>query len=121
MKPEALNPQEWALVRKQPLLGASILKDIKMLDYAIPAILYHQEHFNGKGYPKGLSGEQIPLMARIICVANAYDAMTSPRPFRQAIAPDKAKTKIVTAAGGQFDPQVVRAFTQAMDKGLLKV
>jgi HD-like signal output (HDOD) protein len=73
-------------------------------------IRYHHEHYNGSGYPEGLTGEQIPLASRIILVADAYDAMTSPRPFRHAFTHEEAVDKLLEGAGKQFDPAVVRAF-----------
>ncbi|MEW5944862.1 MAG: HD domain-containing phosphohydrolase [bacterium] len=120
LKPGKLTPEEMEVVKKQPVIGAGILKDVKMLDYAVPAILYHMEQYNGKGYPKGLQGEQIPLIARILSVANAFDAMSSERPFRPAMPFDSAKGKISAASGSQFDPLIVSAFIKAYDAGKIK-
>lgn len=120
LKAGQLAPQEMELVKKQPIMGAQILQGIKMLDYAVPAVLYHMEHFNGKGYPKGLQGEQIPLLARILNVANVFDAMTSERPHRAAMPPQSVRGKISAASGAQFDPLIVTAFVKAFDQGLMK-
>lgn len=118
-KPGALTPQEMEFIKRQPLFGAKFLQGIKMLEYAVPAVLYHMEHFNGKGYPKGVGGEQIPLIARILNVANCFDAMTSPRPYRQPMDKQAARGKISSGAGSQFDPLIVKAFLGAFEKGLI--
>lgn len=120
LKPGKLTPEEMEIMKRQPIFGASILQGIKMLDYAVPAVLHHMEHYNGKGYPKGLAAEQIPLISRILSVANSYDAMISERPFRSAMIPDAAKGKISTASGSQFDPLIVTAFLKAYQAGQLK-
>lgn len=119
LKAGPLAPQEMEIIKKQPLIGAKLLQGITMIDYALPAILYHMEHFNGRGYPKGASGEQIPILSRILSVANVYDAFTSPRPHRQAVDVNNAKNKINSGAGAQFDPNVVKAFVKAFDAGQL--
>jgi len=119
-KPAALTPQELQVIRMQPVFGAKIVQSIKQLDYAVPAIMFHMEHFNGKGYPKGLSGEQIPLFARIIGLCSAFDAMCSERPYRKPMDMAAARGKIASLSGGQFDPNVVKAFLGAFDKGLIK-
>ena len=105
------------MIKRQPLFGAKFLQGIKMLEYAVPAVLYHMEHFNGKGYPKGLQGEQIPLIARILNVANSFDAMTSPRPYRNPLEKAAARNQVSTKAGSQFDPLIVKAFLAAFDAG----
>ena len=117
-KPGPLAPQEMEIIKRQSLFGAKFLQGIKMLEYAVPAVLYHMEHFNGKGYPKGISGEQIPLIARILNVANSFDAMTSPRPYKKPMDPKTARGKISAAAGAQFDPLIVKAFLGAYDSGM---
>lgn len=120
-KPGKLVEQEMKYITMQPVLGAKILQGIRMLDYAVPAILCHMEHFNGKGYPKGLQGEQIPILSRIISVCNVFDAMCSPRPYHpQGMDPQAARGKISAMAGSQFDPLVVKAFVQAYDTGKIK-
>ncbi len=114
-KPGQLTEEEYAIVKKHPEYSATILTGIKMLDHVVPAIQYHHEHFNGKGYPKGLQGNQIPLISRIIAVADAYDAMTSPRPYRPAYQPLQAKGRIAMVSGTQFDSLIVQAFSKAWD------
>jgi len=83
-------------------------------------ILCHHEHYNGNGYPRGLAGEQIPLGARIIAVADSFDAMTSDRPYRQALSYEEAIEELRRCAGTQFDPQVVKAFTMAVSKDVFQ-
>src|SRR5919112_973961 len=112
LKPGALSPEEFAEVRQHARRGARMLTGIVGLGGAADAVLYHHEHFDGSGYPEGLSGERIPLLSRIILVADAYDAMTSPRPFREALTHDEAVARLSEGAGTRFDPEVVRAFIE---------
>jgi HD-GYP domain-containing protein (c-di-GMP phosphodiesterase class II) len=120
VKPGPLGPQELAVIRMQPVFGAKIVQGIKQLDYAVPALMFQMEQFNGKGYPKSLSGDQIPLFARIIGLCSAFDAMCSERPYRKAMDPASARGKVASLSGGQFDPAVAKAFLAAFDKGLIK-
>jgi HD-GYP domain-containing protein (c-di-GMP phosphodiesterase class II) len=120
MKPAALAPEEMKIVRMQPVFGAKFVQGISQLDYAVPAIMFHMEYFNGKGYPKGLSGENIPLFSRLIGLASAFDAMCSDRPYRKGMDINSARGKISAMSGSQFDPAIVKAFMAAFDKGLIK-
>jgi HD-GYP domain-containing protein (c-di-GMP phosphodiesterase class II) len=120
VKPGPLGPQELAVIKMQPVFGAKIVQGIKQLDYAVPALMFHMEQFNGKGYPKGLSGEQIPLFARIIGLCSAFDAMCSERPYHKPMEMATARGKVASLSGGQFDPAVAKAFLAAYDKGLIK-
>ncbi|MEK7329066.1 MAG: HD domain-containing phosphohydrolase, partial [Chloroflexota bacterium] len=86
---------------------------------AIPCIQHHHERYDGDGYPGGLIGESIPLTARVLAVADTFDAIISDRPYRQARTPAEAATEIVQEAGRQFDPRVVDAFQRAVSKGLI--
>lgn len=111
-KPGPLASDEWVAIREHPKFGVAILKHIKGLSGCVPIIQHHHEHFDGQGYPAGLKGGDIPLDARILAVADAYDAMTSPRPYR----PDKllhedALRELIRCSGTYFDPEVVRAFS----------
>jgi putative nucleotidyltransferase with HDIG domain len=110
MKPAAFTGEERAIVELHSERGARILGGVPEMSDVAEAIRYHHEHYNGSGYPEGLHGEQIPLASRIIAVADAYDAMTSPRPFRRASEHDTAVEQLIRGAGRQFDPDVVRAF-----------
>lgn len=110
LKPGPLTPDETAQMRQHARRGARMLTGIVGLEGAADAVLHHHEHFDGTGYPDGLSGERIPLLSRLILVADAYDAMTSPRPFREALTHEEAIALLSEGAGKRFDPEVVRAF-----------
>jgi diguanylate cyclase (GGDEF)-like protein/putative nucleotidyltransferase with HDIG domain len=111
LKPGSLTDSEWIAIREHPKFGVAILKHIKSLGGCLPVIQHHHEHFDGKGYPAGLRGENIPLEARILSIADAYDAMTSPRPYRSNVLhPQEAVEEIVRCAGSYFDPEIVRVF-----------
>ncbi|MCL6447921.1 MAG: diguanylate cyclase [Armatimonadetes bacterium] len=113
-KTEPLTPEERALIRRHASLGAELVGQIKPLAGLVPAILHHHERYDGAGYPQGLAGEEIPLAARIIALADAYDAMTSYRPYRSARTPFEALAEIEKEAGRQFDPALVDCFLQTM-------
>jgi diguanylate cyclase (GGDEF)-like protein/putative nucleotidyltransferase with HDIG domain len=107
-----LNDEEWLAVREHPKFGVAILKHIKGLDACLPIIQHHHEHFDGQGYPAGLTAEHIPLDARILAVSDAYDAMTSPRPYRRdRMTHQEAIDELARYAGTQFDPEVVEVFS----------
>jgi len=107
LKPGKLTPEEMELVKKHPLIGADILRGIDYFAQVIEVVLYHHERWDGKGYPMGLSG---PLSARIFAVVDAFDAMTTHRPYRKKMSMEAARKEIKKAAGTQFDPKVVEAF-----------
>ena len=109
-KPGALEQHEVDQVRRHPEIGWTILKDIPNFDDILPGVTQHHERWDGKGYPEGLSGEDIPLCARLIALADAFDAMCSTRTYRTAM--DRAKVlEIIRAnAGAQFDPALVETF-----------
>ena len=109
-KPGALNEQEWEIMRKHPQTGYDILQNIPFLNPALDAILHHHEKFNGKGYPDKLKGDEIPLMARIIAVADSYDAMVSDRPYRKGMPLEKLEDIFRRGANEQWDPRVIDAF-----------
>ena len=111
-----LSEDEWQSIRNHPLFGDAILGPIRFLSDAQKIVLRHHERYDGSGYPGHLRGEEIPLEARIIAVADAYDAMTSDRPYRQALAHEVALGEITKAAGQQFDPRVVEAFVAVVDQ-----
>jgi putative two-component system response regulator len=112
LKPDALTGEERAQVQLHSRRGARMLTDVVDMDEAADAVLHHHEHYDGTGYPEGLRGEQIPLLSRIILVADAYDAMTSPRPFREACTHEVAVEQLEQGAGGRFDPEVVSVFRE---------
>ncbi|HEX4680124.1 MAG TPA: HD-GYP domain-containing protein [Gaiellaceae bacterium] len=109
-KPGALDPEELKEIRAHPELGARMLRGIKSLRPSLNCVLHHHERWDGDGYPSGLGGEAIPLEARILAVADAYDAMTSQRPYREPRTREEALAEVERCAGSQFDPQIARAF-----------
>jgi putative nucleotidyltransferase with HDIG domain len=111
-KPGRLDEAELAQIREHPKLGARILLRVAALRGALPYVLYHHERWDGGGYPTGRAGERIPLEARVLAVADAFDAMTSDRPYRPALDRDEAVAEVVRCAGTQFDPEVVRVFLE---------
>lgn len=110
LKPGKLNEEEWAEMRKHPQIGYNILRSIEFLAPAAEIVLCHQERWDGRGYPNGLSGAEIPLGARIFAVVDTLDAMTSDRPYRKALSFEAAFEEIRSCSGTQFDPKVAEAF-----------
>ncbi len=110
LKPGPLSPPEWVEMRKHPTIGAEILRGLDHLPGAREIVLTHQEHFDGTGYPRGLSKDEIPFGARIFAVADTLDAITSDRPYHRAAPFPAAQAEIARHSGTQFDPEVVRAF-----------
>jgi diguanylate cyclase (GGDEF)-like protein/putative nucleotidyltransferase with HDIG domain len=110
-KPGPLSPEDWEPIRAHPNLGVAILKHIESLRGCLAGVQYHHEHYDGTGYPTGLKGDNIPLDARILAIADAYDAMTSLRPYRgKELAPEQALEELERCAGSQFDPRIVDVF-----------
>ncbi|MDI6601201.1 MAG: diguanylate cyclase [Thermoanaerobacteraceae bacterium] len=117
-KPGPLNAAEWEEMKKHPEIGYRIARNIPELSAVAEYILAHHERWDGKGYPRGLKGEEIPLLCRILAVADAYDAMTSDRPYRKAMSSEEAVAELKRNAGIQFDPEVVRIFLASNRKKL---
>jgi HD-GYP domain-containing protein (c-di-GMP phosphodiesterase class II) len=111
-KRERLSTMEREKMDMHPLIGESILSPIEMLRPLLPGVRSHHEHYDGSGYPDGLAGDAIPIEARIMAVADAFDAMTSNRPYRQALPEEEALVELRRNAGTHFDPRVVAAFEQ---------
>ncbi|MEM7754985.1 MAG: HD-GYP domain-containing protein [Planctomycetota bacterium] len=109
-KPSRLTEDEFALIKKHPVLGNDILKGIPAVTDVLPGVLYHHERWDGRGYPEGLAGENIPLMARILALADTFDSMSSNRSYRSARARSQVLDEIRNCAGAQFDPQLAEAF-----------
>jgi putative nucleotidyltransferase with HDIG domain len=105
-----LTPEEFEHMKKHPAIGARILSDIKQIEDVIPGVMHHHERYDGKGYPAGLAGRNIPLMGRIICLADCFDAMTSNRTYRRALPLEVALVEIRRCSGSQFDPSLAEAF-----------
>ena len=110
-KPGSLTPEEWEEMRKHSKIGYEMLKDVKLLKDSLPIILHHHERYDGDGYPSGLSKEDIPIGARIFAITDTLDAMTSSRPYRDALPYEVAYEEIAKNSGVQFDPKVVEVFT----------
>ena len=109
-KPGKLTEEEYNEIKKHPVIGESIIKPIKSLKYILPGIRNHHERWDGKGYPDGLKGKDIPLEGRIIALADTYDAMTSDRPYRKGLPHKVAIAEIKRCAGSQFDPELADKF-----------
>ena len=120
-KPGALTPEEFEVMKTHTTKGANILRPVEQLREMLPGIELHHESLDGRGYPYGLKGDQIPLMARIITVADTFDAMTTNRPYQAAMEPDYVIRIINSLASTKFDPQVVAALTSAFQSGKLKI
>jgi putative nucleotidyltransferase with HDIG domain len=120
-KPGALTPEEFALMKQHTIKGANIMRPVSQLKDMLPGIELHHEHMDGRGYPYGLNGPQIPLMARIIAVADTLDAMTTNRPYQSAMDLDYALDKIKALAGTKFDTVVVNALEAAVTSGRLRL
>ncbi len=119
-KPGALTPEEQTQLRRHAEYGAAIVSPMRFATDVAPIILAHHEHWNGNGYPYGLRGEQIPLGARIIAVVDAYDAMTSDRPYRRSLGRDEAVRRLRAGSGTQWDPHVIEMFLELLLAGRLK-
>ena len=115
-KPGRLTDSEYELMKSHTLIGADILKDIGMLPDLDVGAKYHHERYDGKGYPSGLKGEEIPLVARIICMADSYDAMTSNRVYRKHLSRDVVMEEIRRCRGTQFDPEITDAFLNYLSR-----
>ena len=113
-KPERLTDEEHEVIRRHPILGARILSPVAELAPAIPAVRHHHERFDGGGYPDGLAGEDIPLVARIVSVADAFDAMVRARMYGRSVSEAEAIAEVERSSGTQFDPTVVQAFVDVM-------
>jgi len=114
-KPGALTKEEYEHIKQHPELGYRILADLKQISAILPAVLHHHEQWDGRGYPAALSGEDIPEIARIMAVADAFDAMTSDRPYRPGMADEKVDQIFRDGSGKQWDPRVVDAFFHARE------
>jgi response regulator RpfG family c-di-GMP phosphodiesterase len=114
-KPGKLTDAEYEAFKKHPVFGRDILSPIKFLHPLIPGVHLHHERFDGRGYPLGLEGQNIPLVARIISVADTYDAMTSNRSYRRALPHEVAVAEIDRCSGNQFDPDIAGTFLEGLD------
>jgi HD-GYP domain-containing protein (c-di-GMP phosphodiesterase class II) len=115
-----LRPHELAEIRTHPAAGAKLIGPIRPARAALPYVLYHHERWDGGGYPTGRSGAAIPEGARLLAVADAFDAMTSTRPYRRALPTSRALAEVERCAGSQFDPEFAHAFIDAWNAGALR-
>jgi HD-GYP domain-containing protein (c-di-GMP phosphodiesterase class II) len=116
-KEGALDPEERKKINEHPMIGVSILQRINEFETVLLGVKYHHERFDGNGYPEGLKGDNIPLIAAIISVADSFDAMTSDRPYRKGFPREKAIDIIKQESGKQFNPDIVQAFLEAIAEG----
>jgi HD-GYP domain-containing protein (c-di-GMP phosphodiesterase class II) len=117
-KPGRLSDDEWEDLKRHPSIGASIIENMDFLIGTVDLVRHHHEAYDGTGYPDGLKGKQIPLGARIISVADSYDAMITNRSYRKALSSAVALDTIKTQAGSQFDPKVVECFVELIEVDL---
>lgn len=115
LKTDKLSEKEYQEIKKHPLKGANILSVVSMFKDVVPIVMYHHERLDGRGYPSGIKGEEIPFLARIISVADAFDAMTSDRKYRSRLKLEEAKKQLSSFAGTQFDAQVVEKFLNVLE------
>jgi len=115
-KPSKLSEEEWKVIFMHPVLGSSIVEQIGFLSNLAPIILHHHERYDGKGYPAKMKTEKIPLGARILSIADAYESMASDRPYRKALSFKKAKEELLEGSGTQFDPKIVKVFLKIANK-----
>jgi putative nucleotidyltransferase with HDIG domain len=119
LKRGPLTEEELGQMRRHPAAGARMLRSLGAPETILPLVLHHHERWDGEGYPTGRRGDDIPLEARVLCIADSFDAMTSMRPYRASWTPDEALEELERCAGTQFDPELVTAFASAWaDAGL---
>jgi ribonuclease P protein subunit RPR2 len=120
-KPDHLLGEERALMRRHPVVGYEIISGVEFLAEAAQIVRHHHERWDGNGYPDGLSGDDIPLAARIFAVVDTLDAMTTDRPYRPGVSIARARSEIAAKAGSQFDPAVVGRLAQIPDETLERI
>jgi two-component system cell cycle response regulator len=115
-KPGKLDDREWEIMRQHPVIGERILRAIPGFGSIARMVRHEHERRDGGGYPDGLTGDEIPLGARVVAVCDAFDAMTAERPYREPVSEDDAVAELRRCAGTQFDPLVVEAFCRVLDR-----
>lgn len=116
-KPESLSHEEWDEMQRHPAAGAFVVNEVEFLRGLVPEVLYHHERIDGSGYPSGLRGDEIPFEARVLAVADTFEALTSTRPYREALTYSEALAEIRRCAGWQLDPVAVRTLTELLGAG----
>lgn len=120
-KPSRLTDEEYEVMKKHTVYGSNILRDFTSIKDIQLGAMYHHERYDGKGYPTGKAGEDIPLIARIICVSDAFDAMNSQRCYRTNLAPEVILSELKNNKGTQFDPVIVEHLLKLIDDGRIKL
>src|SRR3989454_7132669 len=115
LKADVLSDEERLTMERHPVIGARILIGCEVHPFYVETVLYHHEAWDGRGYPTGLKGEEIPLSARILSVADVYDVLTSQRPYKAALAKDAARERLLSGSAVSFDPVIVRAFLNLLE------
>lgn len=118
LKRSKLDPCEEEELKTHPEKGVRILEPVRFLNPILPVIRHHHERFDGRGYPAGLKGEEIPFKARILSISDAWDAMLSTRPYRRAVPFETARAEILSCAGSHFDPELVAVFEKIIERNL---
>jgi putative nucleotidyltransferase with HDIG domain len=121
MKPGALTPEEWEVMRRHPATGARVVRPLGLSPVVTDVVLYHHERWDGRGYPEGLEADEIPLAARVFSVCDALEAMTAARPYRGPLPMSVAFERVLLEAGHQFDPDVVAALEHGVRKGEIEL
>ena len=119
-KPGRLTDEEFGLMKQHTVVGSEIIKDINSIPGVVIGARYHHERYDGRGYPDGLKGEEIPFIARIIAVADAFDAMTSNRIYRKHLSTEQVMSELEKGAGSQFDPAIARLLVDMLKSGAIK-
>jgi len=115
-KPGPLTEEEWAEVREHPAIGARIVQSMRLAQQVAPMVRGHHERWDGRGYPDGLKGKEIPIGARIVALVDAYDAMATERPYRAALPPEVIRAELEQSAGKQFDPELTALFLRLLEE-----
>ena len=120
-KPEKLTPDEYEIMKSHVESAVNIIRHLPSLEYLIPAVLSHHERYDGKGYPRKLAEDNIPITGRILCIADSFDAITSVRNYKPAISLQEAITIMRSEAGKQFDPVLVDVFIDHLENGKIEL
>ena len=121
LKTDKLTKSDYEKIKEHPAIGAHILSNSSIFSDILPIVKYHHEYYNGAGYPYGLAGEEIPILARIVSVADAFDAITSKRSYRDASTIEEAKNEIKKCSGSQFDPMIAQIFIDILDNNFNEI